>query len=76
MWENLKNEYTLEDWYNILCRNRPSKNSKLYLMWDYLENETYEELLDENENPSKCNVIIDEIIEFLEEQKKQIKEMI
>lgn len=72
MWEKLRNEYTLEDWYNILYRNKPSKNSKLYLMWDYLESVAYEELLDENENPLKCNDIIDEIIEYLKEQKKQI----
>lgn len=68
-WNKLKKDYSLEDFYNILCRNKPNKNSKLFSEWDYLESITYEELLDENEHISECNNIIDEIIEFLKKQK-------
>ena len=67
--EKLKESYSLEDFYNILCRNKPNKNNKLFSKWDYLESIAYEELLDENEHISECNIIIDEIIEFLKEQK-------
>lgn len=68
-WEKLKDSYSLEDFYNILCRNKPHRNSKLYSKWDYLESIAYEELLDENEHILECNSIIDEIIEFLRGQK-------
>ena len=27
-WEELKENNTLEDFYNILCRNKPHRNSK------------------------------------------------
>lgn len=71
-WEKLKESYSLEDFYNILCRNKPHKNTKLYSKWDYLESIAYEELLSENECISKCNNIIDEIIKFLKEQRKEM----
>jgi len=71
-WEKLKETYSLEDFYNILCRNKPNRKSKIYMKWDYLESITYEELLDENENVKECNKIIDEIIEFLKEQKLEV----
>ena len=71
-WEKLKETYSLEDFYNILCRNKPNRKSKIYIKWDYLESITYEELLDENENVKECNKIIDEIIEFLKEQKLEV----
>ena len=29
-WEELKENNTLEDFYNILCRNKPHRNSKKY----------------------------------------------
>lgn len=72
-WEKLKENYSLEDFYNILCRNKPHRNNKLYTRWDYLESVTYEELLNENESIEACNNIIDEIIEFLKEQRKEAK---
>ena len=72
-WKNLKENYSLEDFYNILCRNKPNKNNKLFSKWDYLESIAYEELLDENEHILECNNIIDEIIEFLKEQRKEVK---
>ena len=72
MWEKLKLEHTLEDWYNILYRNRPHKNSKSYQQWDYLESIAYEELLIEEERPKECEKIIDEIIKYLKEQKKEV----
>ncbi len=59
-WEKLKESYSLEDFYNILYRNKPHKNNKIYPKWDYLESIAYEELLDE-------------IIEFLKEQRKEVK---
>ncbi len=70
-WEQLKENYSLEDFYNILYRNKPHRNSKLYKEWNYLESIAYEELLDENENFEKCSKIIDEIIKFLKNQKKE-----
>ena len=70
-WEKLKTDYTLEDCYNILYRNRPHKNSKSYQQWDYLESMVYEELLIEEERPKECEKIIDEIIEFLKIQKNE-----
>lgn len=72
-WKKLKEDYSLEDFYNILCRNKPHRNNKLYTRWDYLESITYEELLNENESIEVCNNIIDEIIEFLKEQRKEVK---
>ena len=69
-WAKLKEANTLEDFYNILCRNQPHRNSKLYKEWDYLESITYEELLENNENPKKCDKIINEIIAFLKTQKE------
>lgn len=71
-WKKIKETYSLEDFYNILYRNRPNKKSKIYIKWDYLESIAYEELLDENENIKECNKIIDEIIEFLKEQKTEV----
>lgn len=68
-WEKLKENSTLEDFYNYLYRNKPHKNSKLYSEWDYLESITYEELLNENENIKECEKIITEIINFLKKQK-------
>ena len=44
-WEEIKENNTLEDFYNILCRNKPHRNSKDFKEWDYLESVTYEELL-------------------------------
>lgn len=70
-WDLLRENNSLEDFYNILYRNKPHRNSKLYAIWDYLESIAYEILLDE-ENESKNEKIIDKIIEFLEEQKKEI----
>ena len=72
-WKKLKENYSLEDFYNILCRNKPHRNNKLYTSWDYLESITYEELLNENESIEACNNIVDEIIEFLKEQRKEVK---
>jgi len=68
----LRNGVYLFAAYNILCRNKPNRKSKIYMKWDYLESITYEELLDENENVKECNKIIDEIIEFLKEQKLEV----
>lgn len=36
-WEELKENNTLEDFYNILYRNKPHRNSKKYKEWHYLE---------------------------------------
>ena len=71
-WEKLKSEYSLEDFYNILCRNKPHRNCKIFKEWDCLESIAYEELLNENENIKICNVIIDEIIEFFKKQKRGV----
>ena len=68
-WEEIKENNTLEDFYNILCRNKPHRNSKDFKEWDYLESVTYEELLNDNENMQECNKIIDKIIEYLKNKK-------
>ncbi|MEI3530108.1 MAG: hypothetical protein V8Q75_03410 [Bacilli bacterium] len=67
-----KENYSLEDWYNILERNKPHRNSKKYKEWDYLESIAYEELLIENERPNECEKIIDEIIEYLNKEKMEV----
>lgn len=69
-WTDLRNNATLDDMYNILCRNKPHRNSKLYKEWNYLESIAYEELLNENDRPKECYVIINQIIDFLDKQKK------
>lgn len=69
-WEKLKNDYSLEDWYNILYRNEPSKKAKIHNDWSILESITYEELLEENERPNECIYLINKIIIFLKKQKK------
>ena len=71
-WEELKENNTLEDFYNILYRNKPHRNSKKYKKWYYLESIAYEELLSDEENTQECNKIIDEIIEYLKNEKTQI----
>lgn len=71
-WEKLKENNTLEDFYNILCRNKPHRNSKKYKEWSYLESIAYEELLDNNENIKQCNKIIDSIIEYLKKEKMEV----
>ena len=71
-WEELKENNTLEDFYNILCRNKPHRNSKRYKEWDYLESIAYEELLNNNENIQECNKIIDEIINYLKSKKTEV----
>ena len=76
MFEKLR-EQTLEDVYNVLCRNEPYKNSKDHREWSYLESIAYEELLIEEERPYECQRIIDEIVTFLKYQKsKEIIKML
>lgn len=64
IYEELR-EQSLEDVYNVLCRNEPSKNSKRHLIWDDLESIAYEELLDEEEHPNECTRIINMIVDYL-----------
>lgn len=71
-WEQLKEQYSLEDFYNILCRNEPQRKCKSHAIWDDIESMVYEELLDENENPNRCALLIDMIINFLQIQRKEI----
>ena len=61
-------EKSLEDVYYYLCKNEPSKKSKIHKEWDYLESIAYEELLIEEERPIECTKIIDEIVDFLKKQ--------
>lgn len=70
-WEKLKENNTLEDFYNILYKNKPHRNSKKYKEWDYLESIAYEELLNNNENIKKCDKIINNIIEYLKKEKME-----
>ena len=61
---------SLEDVYYYLCKNEPSKKSKIHEEWDYLESIAYEELLIEDERPHNCNAIINEILKYLDKQKR------
>lgn len=70
-WEELKENYSLDDWYNFLYKNKPHHRSKLFKEWNYLESITYEELLIENERPCECDKIIEQIIEFLKTKKSR-----
>lgn len=63
-------EQSLEDVYNVLCKNEPSKNSKKHKEWSYLESIAYEELLEEDERPHDCTKIINEIVDYLEKEWK------
>lgn len=64
-------EQSLEDVYNVLCKNEPSKNSKKHKEWSYLESIAYEELLIEDERPHECTEIINEIVDYLEREWKK-----
>lgn len=70
MMESLRNE-SLEDVYWYLCKDKPHRNSKDYKKWDYLESIAYEELLCKEEHPNECTKIINEIVDFLIEQRKK-----
>lgn len=70
-WDNIKENCTLEDFYNILCRNKPHHKSKLYNEWNNLESLVYEKLLNDEECPNECEKLIDEIINFLKKQKME-----
>lgn len=59
-------EQSLEDVYYYLCKNEPSKNSKEYKDWTYLEDIARAELLIEDERPNECTEIINEIVDYLE----------
>lgn len=76
IFEELRNA-SLEDVYYYLCKNEPSKKSKIHKEWDYLESIAYEELLIEDERPNECTKIINEIVEFLKvmQNKVYIKEV-
>lgn len=71
-WEVVKANNSLEDFYNMLCRNRPHKNSKKYKEWDLLESLAYEKLLNDNEDTQECDKIIDNIIEYLKNEKLEV----
>lgn len=67
IFEELSNA-SLEDVYYYLCKNEPSKKSKIRKEWDYLESIAYEELLIKDERPNECTKIINEIVDFLKKQ--------
>jgi len=68
--KEVKEAETLEDFYNILCKNKPHHKSNLYKEWMELESITYEELLNENERIKECNDIINKIIDYLKEKEE------
>ena len=43
-WEKIKENYSLEDFCNIIERNKPNKNNKLYKEWFSLYQDIVEEL--------------------------------
>ena len=67
-WDKIKEDYSLEDFCNIIERNKPNKNNKLYKKWFPLYQDIVEELENEEERPKECEILIDEAIEFLKEQ--------
>lgn len=71
MMINKLRESSLEDVYNILCRNEPNKNSKKHIEWSYLESMAYDELLDEEEHPIICIKIINRICDYLENERRK-----
>lgn len=66
IFDNLIN-YSLEDVYAILYKNRPNKNNIMYDDWVVLENELREELLNEDERPNEYVRLIKNVISFLKE---------
>lgn len=66
IFDNLIN-YSLEDVYDILYKNRPNKNNIMYSDWVVLENELREELLNGDERPNECVRLINNVISFLKE---------
>ena len=60
-------DYSLEDVYNILYRNKPKKNSKLYGKWEFLEYCVRCELLLSDERTHECTELIKEVIAYLKE---------
>lgn len=69
-WKKIKEDYSLEDFFNIIERNKPNKNNKLYNEWISLYQDIVEELDKEEERPKECEILIDEAIEFLKEQRR------
>ena len=61
-WEKIKENYSLEDFCNIIERNKPNKNSKLYNEWISLYQDIIEELDKEEERPKECEILIDKAI--------------
>lgn len=59
--------YSLEDVYFILYKNRPNKNDIMYDDWVVLEKELREELLNSDEHPNECARLINNVISFLKE---------
>ena len=69
-WEKIKENYSLEDFCNIIERNKPNKNNKLYKEWFSLYQDIVEELDKKEERPKECEILIDKAIEFLKEQRR------
>ena len=61
-------DYSLEDVYNVLYRNRPKKKSKQYSKWEFLEYCVRCELLLSDERPHECTELIKEVIAYLKEE--------
>lgn len=68
-WEKLKENSTLEDFANILSRNKPHGNSKFLKEYEQLIQNVYNELANEEEHPNECEKLINNAIDFLERQK-------
>lgn len=69
-WEKIKENYTLEDMLNLLERNKPRKNNKLFIKWENIYYDILDELEKDEEHPSECDSLIEEAINFLKEQKQ------
>lgn len=72
IYEKLKENYTLEDWYNILERNKPTRENHLYSIWFMLIKDTKKELENKEERPNECEFLINDIISFLQKQKTEV----
>lgn len=60
-------DYTLEDWVNILARNEPNKRKHIqeWNEWLSILTDAEEELFIEDERPLECERIIKEIKKFV-----------
>ena len=72
-WDSYARNNTLEDVYLDLCKNEPkNKKFKPYKVWSSIVQDISEELNLEEERPKVCEILIDQAIEFMKEQRYRL----